>query len=332
MDKSVQEITVGLLASLLILSLAACGAPTTPQAAAEPSATPLPPTATPLPPEPTSTPLPPEPTPTPVPPEPTSTPVPPEPTSTPVPAETEAQAPMEAEAHEEVVEEGQALFAEKGCAACHGPEAEGTEIGPALPGHTAEQILRQVRDPLGKMPPFTEEQISDAELEKIVAYITSLAPVGAMHMHEDETSSPAQAHLQMALIALESDNIADAQHHLQHAIEAVEPGQAEEIQTMLDSLNGGDIHEVQHGMEEMLAEAHDLEEKTLEQLHLEMALSALEARDVEDAHHHVEHFVEASTGTDKLKGQQILKLMDEEDFHEAGHEIERLLGMTPHGE
>lgn len=229
-------------------------------------------------------------------------------------------------------EEGKVLFTEKGCIACHGPEAQGTENAPALPGHTAEQIRRQVRDPLAKMPPFTEEQISDAELEQIVAFITSLTPSEAMHMHEHEMSTPVQTHLQMALVAFESDNTADAQHHLQHAIEVADPEQAGMVEAVLGSLGSGDDHAVQHELEGMLAKAQALEGKTANQLHLELALSAIEAREMEDSRHHVGHFVEAATGADKLKGQQILKLMDEQDMHEARHGIERLMGMTPHGE
>ncbi len=229
-------------------------------------------------------------------------------------------------------EEGKVLFTEKGCVACHGPEAQGTEIGPALPGHTAEQVRRQVRDPLSQMPPFTEEQISDAELDNIVAFITSLAPSEAMHMHEHKMSTPVQAHLWMALTALESDNATDTQHHLQHAVEVADGSQAEAIQAVLDNLDGGDAHSVQHELESVLAEAQALEEKTVDQLHLELAMSAMEAREIEDVRHHMEHFMEVASGVDKIKGRQVLALMDEEDLHEARHSIEGLMGMTPHAD
>ncbi|MFQ5856238.1 MAG: c-type cytochrome [Anaerolineae bacterium] len=325
MDKSMQRVMLGLLAGLLILLLAACGAPATPAATAvPPTATSPPPTATPVPPEPTSTPVPPEPTPIP-------------------PAEAESEAAEththeETHAHEEAhpeetsaAEAGKELYAAKGCIACHGPEAQGTENGPALPVHTAEQVRRQVRQPLEKMPAFTEEQVSDEELEKIVAFITSLTPAEAM-AHGHETSSPIQAHLLMAVISLESDDTSDAQHHLEHALEAADAEQAEAVQRLLDRLNGGDTHTVQHELEEMLAEIHAMEGKTVQQLHLELAYSALEAREIEDCRHHVEHFVDATTGADMLKGQQILKLMDEGELHDARHGIEGLLGMTPHSE
>lgn len=274
MNKSTRYVVLGMLAGLLILLLAACGGSAAPQATTVlPTATSPPPTPTPVPPEPTATP---------VPPEPTLTPVPPEPTPTSPPAEAQA----EIHGHEmSDVEEGKRLFAEKACAACHGPEAQGTEGGPALPGHTPEQIRRQVREPLGKMPPFTEEQVSEAELEQIIAFITTLAPSGAMHMHEYEMSTPVQAHLRMAVISLESDNADDAKHHVEHAIAVAEGEQAKAVQEVLDGLSGGDVHAVQHELEEILAEAHAVEGKTLGQLHLELALSAVEARDIDDARH-----------------------------------------------
>ena len=70
---------------------------------------------------------------------------------------------------------GQQLFISKGCAACHGQNAEGSPIAPALPGHTEEQVKRQVRNPVGTMPRFAPEQISEEELEQIADYIQSLA-------------------------------------------------------------------------------------------------------------------------------------------------------------
>ena len=63
-----------------------------------------------------------------------------------------------------------------GCAACHGDHAEGTEIGPALPGHSSEVIMRQIRAPLGSMPAYGEDRLSDAQLDLIVEFIVALAP------------------------------------------------------------------------------------------------------------------------------------------------------------
>lgn len=95
----------------------------------------------------------------------------PTPVATPAPATTSADR----------AAQGRQLYTSKGCAACHGPKAEGTTIAPALPGRNQEQVIRQVRSPVGTMPRFGPEAIGDEELKLIAAYIASLAPPGATH-------------------------------------------------------------------------------------------------------------------------------------------------------
>ncbi len=70
---------------------------------------------------------------------------------------------------------GNALYLAKGCSACHGQDANGTAIAPALQGKSAEQVRNQVRSPVGNMPAFTTDQVTDAELDKIAAFFASLA-------------------------------------------------------------------------------------------------------------------------------------------------------------
>ncbi|MFQ6015306.1 MAG: c-type cytochrome [Anaerolineae bacterium] len=192
----------------------------------KPTATPVPPTATPIPP--TATPVPP-----------TATPMLPTPTP-------------------ELAEEGKALFAQKGCAACHGSNAEGTDIAPALAGHSREQVFKQVRNPVGEMPALTEEQVSDEELEKIAAFIESLGPV-AEHRHEYELAGPASAHLQMALKALQADNVEDAKHHIQHLLDIATGEAKETAEAILADLEAGNYHDAEHKIEDMLAQAPEAE-------------------------------------------------------------------------
>lgn len=84
------------------------------------------------------------------------------------------------------VQNGKTLFADKGCSGCHGPDARGMSpvesptggprIAPpplALPAFTAF-----VRNPTGKMIPFSPQDISDAQLADVYAYLQSLAPGG----------------------------------------------------------------------------------------------------------------------------------------------------------
>ena len=80
------------------------------------------------------------------------------------------------------IQAGMTLFADNGCTACHGDDASGTDIAPALVGLTMEQIKDQVREPSGTMPPFSAEQISDNELDQIAVYLMSLD--GDSHEHD----------------------------------------------------------------------------------------------------------------------------------------------------
>jgi len=93
----------------------------------------------------------------------------------PAPTATATTAPAPTESLEPIVKgSGHDLFNSKGCAACHGRNAEGSSIAPALPGHTEAMVKRQVRNPRFLMPAFSENQINDGELETIAQYITGL--------------------------------------------------------------------------------------------------------------------------------------------------------------
>lgn len=75
---------------------------------------------------------------------------------------------------------GLMLFIYKGCASCHGQNGEGSSSVPSLVGVdlTQEQVRRQVRNPKGAMPAFSEAQITDSEMDMIDTYVTSLDPNG----------------------------------------------------------------------------------------------------------------------------------------------------------
>ena len=64
----------------------------------------------------------------------------------------------------ETLPAGHQLFVTKGCAACHGQNAKGSVIAPALGGHSGNQVRRQVRAPLGLMPVFPPDKSSNGEL------------------------------------------------------------------------------------------------------------------------------------------------------------------------
>ena len=84
---------------------------------------------------------------------------------------------------------GREIYLAAGCGACHGQKAEGTDVGPSLAGHTAEQVHQQVRSPLAQMPAYPVEQLPDDDLEAIAGYIAGLAPMEE-HVEPVRLSSP----------------------------------------------------------------------------------------------------------------------------------------------
>ena len=78
-----------------------------------------------------------------------------------VPTVTKPLGEEEDHADDDSVIEGLEEYRGLGCAACHGQDGEGG-TGPAVPGHTADQVRRQVRTPKGDiMPAFSQEQLND---------------------------------------------------------------------------------------------------------------------------------------------------------------------------
>jgi quinoprotein glucose dehydrogenase len=65
------------------------------------------------------------------------------------------------------------------CAACHGPTAAGG-MGPRLAGANRDvsEVLAIVREGKGQMPPMSENEISDANLGRIVEYLRTLGGGG----------------------------------------------------------------------------------------------------------------------------------------------------------
>ncbi len=221
---------------------------------------------------------------------------------------------------------GHALFVSTGCAACHGQNAEGTGIAPALAGHSEQMVERQVRSPRFQMPSFSQEQVSDEELEAIAHYITSLE--GDDHAHPDpiDLTAVLEMHHWMALEALKAGNGTDATHHVVHIVELLEEGEhRNRMEAILESPLAGDTHVPEHEIEEMLAGTAK-PDLTLVQLHLRQALVALAVEDVADAQHHVAHFQELATSMEEEQAAEILDLLHQGDRHQAEHEMQELLG------
>lgn len=236
----------------------------------------------------------------------------PTPTSTPIPTQSPPTS------------EGQRLFISKGCAACHGQKAEGTSIAPALAGHTAQQVRRQVRAPLGTMPVFPPDKVSDEELEAIVEFIEGLEG-GHGHVRAGGSGEELVLHHWMALFSMEAGDNDEAMHHVGHILELAEGEHEARMQEAQSLLEAGDMHEAAHTVEEMLAgmEIGGLDETTM---HLRLALSSARVEDTKNAIHQMEHYTEKVSGPRMERGEEILSMIHGDMMHEAEHEMEELLG------
>ena len=223
-----------------------------------------------------------------------------------------------------IVDEGQQLFITKGCSACHGQDAQGTAIAPALPGHSAAIVKRQARAPIGLMPVFAPDKITNEELDLIAQFIHSL-PGGHGHTTPADIGRDMVNHHWMALLSLEESAVPEAIHHVNHIIDLVEGEHLARMRTILQQLEAGDIHESTHGIQDMLAGTAD-PALSVERMHLQMALSSLRVDDAEGAMHHVSHFLETATGEEAQQAQGILDAVRQLEFQEAEHLIEELLG------
>ena len=243
----------------------------------------------------------------------------PQPTAVPT-SEAEPTA-HEAEAHE-AESEGHELFVAKGCSACHGQDAEGTGAAPGLAGHGASVVRRQVRAPVGLMPVFPPDKVSNPELDILAQWVASLSG-GHAHTRPADAGAAVANHHWMALFALEAGNVDEARHHVDHIIELVEGDHLSRMKKIAESLVGEDAHDAIHAIQEMLVGtvAIDLTESSM---HLRLALSAVRVDDVAEAMHHVEHFI--SLAPDTEEAEEIVALLRDGKLPEAEHELESLLG------
>ncbi|MEE9248012.1 MAG: cytochrome c [Dehalococcoidia bacterium] len=230
-----------------------------------------------------------------------------------------------------IQEQGRNLFVSKGCAVCHGQDAQGTTIAPALPGHSATIVKRQIRAPVGVMPVFPPDKITNEELDQIAEFIDGLVG-GHLHKRPSDIGQAVALHHWMALLSLEEDEITEGLHHVEHIIELVQGTHLARMQEVLQQLQGGEFHDATHGIQDMLAGTAESGLAT-EAMHLQLALSGLRVEDVEGASHHLEHFLQTASGAAKEQGEVILEALQSQEMQEAEHMIEELLGIDEdHGD
>lgn len=219
---------------------------------------------------------------------------------------------------------------EKGCAACHGQNAEGSAIAPALPGHTAEQVRRQVRNPIGLMPSFGPEQINDQEMEELIEFITELKAGGHEEPLDLSMDAALVMHHWMAILALKADRVAEAKHHVGHIIELVEDADhRRQMEEVLEALDENHLHDAEHSIEGMLAGTAE-PELSLGELHLQMVLSALAVHDAEDAQHHLDHFVEEAEPSQLDLTEEVTGHLNAGELHEVEELVKGLIEDMPH--
>jgi len=77
------------------------------------------------------------------------------------------------------IDKGKQNFVTYACYACHGYAGQGSDVGPRIDTKrlTQQAFVNIVRKPARRMPPFrTQQQISDAALAEIYAFLQSLPP------------------------------------------------------------------------------------------------------------------------------------------------------------
>ncbi len=175
------------------------------------------------------------------------------------------------------------------------------------------------------MPAYSEEQLADDDLEAIADYISGLEAMEE-HVEPVKLSEVLAIHHWMAISAIAAGGKGDALHHVGHIIQTVKGEHLEAMKEARRFSRGGELHEAEHLIEEMLA-GKAKPELSRERLSLRLALNAIDQRDRAEAIHQMRHFVQQAQGAERTKGQAALAHLREGDLHGAEHGIADLLGV-----
>jgi hypothetical protein len=138
-----------------------------------------------------------------------------------------------------------------------------------------------------------------------------------------EQSSSVRLHHWRALKALEDGNVEDAVHHVEHVAQLVEGDHRDAMSRIVPDLQEGRLDIAQHEIERMLSGyvGPDLSE---DQVHLQMALYSLSVDDLEEASHHVAHFMMGARGSNRAGAEAAIAELMEAD-RATGEELIRSL-------
>lgn len=148
--------------------------------------------------------------------------------------------------------QGQPLFA-LNCGECHGEDGGGSDEAPTVLGHTAEQILEQVRNPEGDMDAIAPDKLSDADLALIADFVASL---GGEEAHPAiEPTEAERVHLEAAYAAIKDHENIDRQSAVEHLDQAnaLASGEAAELYEELSaSVKAEKAGNARHELKELL--------------------------------------------------------------------------------
>ncbi|MBI3360523.1 MAG: cytochrome c [Chloroflexi bacterium] len=150
------------------------------------------------------------------------------------------------------VSQGKALFATN-CGECHSDDGTGTDEAPNVAGHTAEQVKAQVRQPEGDMKAIGADKLSDADLEKIAAFVVSLP--GAEAHPDIKPTDEEMIHLKAAFQAIEDHENMDrdaAITHLDQAAALASGDTAKLYEEMLEAVKAKKAGNARHELKELL--------------------------------------------------------------------------------
>jgi len=219
---------------------------------------------------------------------------------------------------------GKALYVKAGCAACHGTDARGSNFAPNLPGHTAEQVKRYVRNPQGKMPRFGADKLNDAELDRVASYIAAL-PVPRARVAAIDPAGAVEMHHWIAHHALRSNNAKHAGHHLSLALDLVkDDAHRRGIEAILELIGKKRLEDAAHHTVEMVV-TKVTPGVTIQQMHLRLALGSLEAGNLREARHYVDHYVEGASPHDKGHAMELAALLKKGQVESAKKRLAHLL-------
>ena len=101
------------------------------------------------------------------------------------------------------------------------------------------------------------------------------------------------------------------------------------MEAVLASLEAGALHDAEHEIEEMLAGTAE-PALSMDELHLQLALSSIQVHDAPDAAHHLEHFVADADEQERESAQRALEQLEAGDGGEAEHTVVELLESMEH--